>query len=240
MARTDVRGLAFPELATSDRVGVFMRRVYGWMCAGLGLTATTAWIVAGSPALIGAITTSTPLLWALVVAQLVLVIVLSARVDRLVPQVAGPLFIAYAVLTGVTLSFVLLVFTGESIATTFFVAATMFGGLAVYGTVTHRSLQGFGQFLFMGLIGVVVASLIGLFWHSDALQFLIALVGVIVFSGLAAYDAQRLVAMGEAASEERIDSYAIVGALALYLDFLNLFLSLLRFFGRRREWPVVG
>ena len=134
-----------------------------------------------------------------------------------------------------TLSFVLLVFTGESVATTFVVTAGMFGGLAVYGTVTRRSLAGLGPMLSMGLIGVVLASIVGIFWQNDALQFVVSFVGVIVFTGLTAYDAQRLKEMALTAPADRISSYAIVGALALYLDFVNLFLFLLRFTGSRRD-----
>jgi FtsH-binding integral membrane protein len=145
------------------------------------------------------------------------------------------LFIVYAALTGITLSFVLLAFTGESVATTFLVTAGMFGALAVYGTVTQRSLAGAGQFLFMGLVGVVLASLVGMFWRSDALQFVISFVGVIVFTGLAAYDAQRLKTMALEIPTGEGRAYAVVGALALYLDFINLFLFLLRFVGNRRR-----
>ena len=126
------------------------------------------------------------------IAQLGIVFVLSARVEKLAASTAGLLFILYSALTGVTLSFVLLAYTGESVATTFVVTAGMFGGLAVYGTVTKRSLAGLGPLLFMGLIGVVLASIVGIFWQNDALQFVISFVGVIVFTGLAAYDAQRL------------------------------------------------
>jgi len=148
---------------------------------------------------------------------------------------ASLLFVVYSALTGVTMSFVLMAFTGESVATTFVVTAGMFGALAVYGTVTSRSLAGIGQFLFMGLVGILLASLVGMFWHSDALQFAISFVGVIVFTGLTAYDAQRLKAMALAMEGGQTGSYAIVGALALYLDFINLFLFLLRFFGNRRD-----
>jgi FtsH-binding integral membrane protein len=144
------------------------------------------------------------------------------------------LFILYSALTGVTFSFVLLAFTGESVATTFLVCAGTFGAMAAYGTTTSRSLAGWGQFLFMGLIGVVLASIVGIFWHNDAFQFVLSFIGVIVFTGLAAYDAQRLKQMA-LASGGQIGSYAIVGALALYLDFINLFLMLLRFFGNRRD-----
>jgi FtsH-binding integral membrane protein len=224
-----------PALPMAERVGVFLRAVYGWMCAGLAITAATAWIVAGSPALVAAIATNRLLFWGLIIGQLGIVLALSVRVQRLAPATAALLFVAYSALTGVTMSFVLLAFTGESIATTFLVTAGMFGALAAYGTVTPRSLEGFGQFLFMGLIGVVLASIVGLFWHNDAFQFVVSFIGVIVFAGLAAYDAQRLKAMALATPEGHLGSYAVVGALTLYLDFINLFLFLLRFTGNRRE-----
>ena len=142
---------------------------------------------------------------------------------------------AYSALTGITISFVLLAYTGESVATTFMVTAGMFGAMAAYGTTTRRSLAGFGQFLFMGLIGVVIASVVGMFWHSDGLQFVLSFIGVIVFTGLTAYDAQRLKSMALMTSSGEIGSYAIVGALALYLDFVNLFLMLLRLQGGGRR-----
>jgi FtsH-binding integral membrane protein len=219
----------------AERVGAFLRAVYGWMCAGLAITAVTASFIAASPSLVVAIATNRPVFWGLMIAQLGIVFVLSARVDRIAPATASLLFVVYSALTGVTLSFVLLAFTGESVATTFLVTAGMFGALAMYGTVTARNLQGFGQFLFMGLIGVVLASIVGIFWQSDALQFVISFIGVIVFTGLAAYDAQRLKAMALAMPAGQTGSYAIVGALALYLDFINLFLFLLRFLGNRRD-----
>ena len=222
-------------VVAAERVSAFLRAVYGWMCAGLAITALTASLIAGSPALVVAIATNRLLFWGLIIAQLGLVFVLSARVQHLAASTASLLFIVYSALTGVTISFVLLAFTGESVATTFLVTAGMFGALAMYGTVTHRSLAGLGQFLFMGLIGVVLASIVGIFWQSDALQFIISFVGVIVFTGLAAYDAQRLKAMALAMPAGQTGSYAIVGALALYLDFINLFLFLLRFLGNRRD-----
>jgi FtsH-binding integral membrane protein len=219
----------------AQRVGTFLRAVYGWMFAGLAITAVTASFIAASPSLVVSIATNRPVFWGLMIAQLGIVFVLSARVQRLAPSTASLLFIVYSALTGVTLSFVLLAFTGESVATTFLVTSGMFGALALYGTVTARNLQGFGQFLFMGLIGVVLASIVGIFWHSDALQFVISFIGVIVFTGLAAYDAQRLKTMALAMPAGQTGSYAIVGALALYLDFINLFLFLLRFLGNRRD-----
>ncbi|HWF83468.1 MAG TPA: Bax inhibitor-1/YccA family protein [Vicinamibacterales bacterium] len=223
------------SLPVAERVSVFLRAVYGWMCVGLAITAGTAWLIAGSPAIVMAIATNRLLFWALMGAQLGLVFVLAARVDRLAASTAAMLFVLYSALTGVTISFVLLAYTGESVANTFLVTAGMFGSLAAYGTVTKRSLAGLGSFLFMGLIGVVLASIVGIFWHSDALQFVISFIGVIVFSGLAAYDAQRLKAMALASPGGQTGSYAIVGALALYLDFINLFLFLLRFTGSRRD-----
>jgi uncharacterized protein len=236
MARHEMTGDdVFGTFAAAELESVFLRAVYGWMGAGLAITAAVAWLVAGSSTLAGAITSSGPALWLLVIAQLALVFVLSARVDQLSSGIASVLFLLYSALTGVTVSFVILVFTGESIAATFVVAAGMFGAMALYGLTTNRSLTGAGQFLFMGLVGVVIASLVGLFWHSDALQFVIAVAGVIVFTGLTAYDTQRLKAMAHGMAPEREGTYAVVGALALYLDFINLFLSLLRFFGRRRD-----
>ena len=223
------------SLSVEERVTTFLRAVYGWMCVGLAITALTGSFIAASPAVVMAVATNRVLFWGLMIAQLGIVFVLSARVQRLAASTAALLFVAYSALTGVTISFVLLVYTGESVATTFFITAGMFGAMAAYGTTTRRSLAGFGQFLFMGLIGVVLASVIGLFWHNDALQFVISVVGVIVFTGLAAYDAQRLKSMALSLPTGQTGSYAIVGALALYLDFINLFLFLLRFTGSRRD-----
>jgi len=225
----------FPS-AVADHASAFLSAVYGWMCAGLAITAGTAWFVAGSPAIVHAIATSRGLFWALFIVQLGIVWALSARVQQLAASTASVLFVLYSAVTGVTMSFVLLAYTGESVATTFVVTAGMFGGLALYGTITKRDLGGVGQFLFMGLIGVVLASVVGLFWHNDAFQFVLSFVGVIVFSGLAVYDAQRLKIMALQTPDGQMSSYAIVGALTLYLDFTNLFLFLLRFTGNRREW----
>jgi FtsH-binding integral membrane protein len=219
----------------ADQIATFLRAVYGWMCAGLAITAVTAMFVASSPTLVTTLGSNRLFFWVLVIAQLGLVFALSARVQTLAPSTAALMFIVYSALTGVTFSFILLAFTGESIATTFLVTAGMFGALAAYGTVAKRSLQGMGQFLFMGVIGVVLASLVNIFVQSDGLQFVISFIGVIVFTGLTAYDAQRLRAMALASADGRTGSYAVVGALALYLDFINLFLMMLRFMGQRRD-----
>jgi uncharacterized protein len=222
-------------VATAERVTSFLRAVYGWMCAGLGVTAVVAFSVAGSPRTVQALTTNRLLFFALLIAQLGMVFYLSARVAKLAPGTASALFLGYSALNGVTLSMILLVYTGASVANTFAVCALMFAALALYGTTTSRSLAGVGQFMFMGLIGIIGASIIGFFWHSSALQFLISVVGVIVFTGLTAYDAQRLKEMAVALPDGQVRSYAVVGALTLYLDFINLFLMLLRLFGSERD-----
>jgi FtsH-binding integral membrane protein len=185
---------AAPALA-DERVTTFLRAVYGWMCAGLAITAVTAMVIASSPAVVVAIARNRLLFWGLVIAQLGIVFALSARVQTLTSSTASLLFIAYSALTGVTISFVLLAFTGESVATTFVVTAGMFGALALYGTTTRRSLAGVGQFMFMGLIGLLLASLVGMFWHNDGLQFMISLVGVVVLTALSACAEQRLKGM---------------------------------------------
>jgi FtsH-binding integral membrane protein len=226
---------ALPGAADAARVSAFLRTVYGWMCAGLGVTAFVAYTVAGSPALVRAIASSQILFFALILAELGLVFYLSSRATRLAPNAAMGLFVLYSALNGVTISLVLLMYTGASIATTFVVTAGMFGALALFGTTTKRSLAGAGHFLFMGLIGLILASVVGIFWHSEALQFLISVVGVIVFTGLTAWDAQRLKQMALAIPEGQSGTYAIVGALSLYLNFINLFLILLRFQGGSRD-----
>jgi FtsH-binding integral membrane protein len=236
MADIDItHGTAIPAAATGERVAAFLRAAYGWMCAGLAITAATAWFVASSPSLLRTIARSGPLYFGLFIAQLAIVFILSSRVQRLSAATASWLFIGYSMLTGVTLSFLMLVYTGETLTSTFVVAAGMFGTMALYGTVTRSNLAGWGQFLFMGLVGVVLASIVGIFWQSDALQFVTSFIGVIVFTGLAAYDAQRLKSMALMTSAGETGSYAIVGALSLYLDFVNLFLMLLRLQGGRRR-----
>jgi len=221
------------SVSTAERVSAFLTKVYGWMCIGLGITAVVAFLVAGSPALVRSLVTNQLVFFALVLVELGLVFFLSARVQSLTPATAAGLFVAYSALNGVTLSMILLAYTGASVATTFVVTSGMFGALAFFGTTTKRSLAGAGQFFFMGLIGLVLASIVGMFWHNDALQFLITVVGVIVFTGLTAWDAQRLKQMGAELPEGQSGAYAVVGALSLYLNFVNLFLMLLRLQGRR-------
>jgi len=225
--------LTTPRIDAAERVSAFLWKVYAWMAIGLGITAVVAFAVAGSPDMLRVLVGNRLVFFGLMIAELGLVFYLSARVDRLAPNTAAGIFALYSGLNGVTLSVVLLAYTGESVTTTFVVTASMFGALALFGSTTKRSLAGVGQFLMMGLVGIILASIVGLFWRSDALQFLISVVGVIVFTGLTAWDAQRLKQMAVTLPAGQVGSYAIVGALSLYLDFVNLFLMLLRFTGRR-------
>jgi len=222
-------------VAVDERVTSFLRRVYGWMFVGLAVTAVVATAVASSPSIVHALAANPILFWGLMIAQLGLVWGVSARIGSLAPSTAAGLFLLYSALTGVTLSLILLVYTGASIASAFGTSAAMFGALAVYGTTARRSLAGLGQFAFMGLVGVILASIVGIFWRNDTLQLVISLVGVIVFTCLTAYDAQRLKAMALQVDGAQAGSYAVSGALSLYLNFINLFLMLLRLMGGRRN-----
>jgi len=222
------------DQAQAVRISAFLQKVYGWMFIGLAITAVVAWAVAESPAVIQTLRGNRLLLWAVLLAPLGFVWYLSARVAALSPSTAATLFAVYAGLNGVTFSFILLTYSGTSIANTFLTTSAMFGALALYGTITKRSLSGIGQFAFMGLIGVVIASIVGLFWQNDMFQFVLSMCGVVVFTALTMWDAQKLKAMALALPEGQTGSYAVVGALSLYLDFINLFLFLLRLFGRRR------
>ena len=217
------------------RVTAFLSKVYGWMFLGLLITAGTAVVVASSQTLIETFILNRIFFWGLVLGQLGLVVYLSARVDKIAPATAAGLFMLYSALTGITTSVILLVYTGASIASTFIITAAMFGALALFGTFTKRSLAGVGQFMMMGLIGLVIASIVNLFLQNSAMHFVISVIGVLVFTGLTAWDAQRLKEMAVALPDGRVGSYAVVGALTLYLDFINLFFFLLRLIGGRRD-----
>ena len=217
------------------RVTAFLSKVYGWMFLGLLITAGTAVLVATSPALIETLILNRGLFWVMLIAQLGVVFYLSARVDKVSPVTAAILFLLYSAMVGVTSSVIFLIYTGASIVSAFVIAGGMFGAMAVFGTLTKRSLAGVGQFMIMGLIGLIIASVVSLFWLNDALMFVISVVGVLVFTGLTAWDAQRLKHMAVALPDGRVASYAVVGALSLYLDFINLFFFILRLMGGRRN-----
>src|SRR6185503_10469955 len=208
-----------PPQITDERVGAFLRSVYGWMCLGLLVTAGVAFAIASSETFIETLLLNRVLIWVILLAQLGLVFYLSARVDKIAPTTAAGLFLLYSALVGVTSSVIFMVYTGASIVSAFVIAGGMFGAMAVFGTFTKKSLAGVGQFMFMGLIGVLIASIVNIFLFNDMLSFVISVVGVIVFTGLTAWDAQRLKEMAVSLPDGRVGSYAVVGALSLYLDF---------------------
>ena len=224
-----------PADVRDSRVTACLSRVYGWMFLGLLITAGTALVTANSQFLIRALILNRLVFWGLVLGQLGLVLYLSVRVDKMAPATAAGLFMLYSATVGITSSVILLVYTGASIVSTFMITAAMFGAMAAYGSLTKRSLAGVGQFMFMGLIGLIIAMIVNIFWANSALYFVISVIGVIVFTGLTAWDAQRLKEMAVALPDGRVGSYAVVGALSLYLDFINLFFFLLRLLGGRRD-----
>ncbi len=209
-----------------------VRQVYAWMGAGLLITALMALATVSSPALLRAVVGNRLVFYGLVFGELGLVMVLSGAINRLSAASATFLFVGYAALNGVTLSVIFLVYTADSIASTFLVSAGMFGAMSAYGALTRRDLTSWGSFLFMGLIGVVLASLVNIYLRSDAVSWVVSALGVIVFTGLTAYDSWKIKALAAGGTGGR--KPAILGALTLYLDFINLFLMLLRLVGRRR------
>ncbi len=219
--------------AGSDVERRFMASVYRWMTMGLLVTAGTAFYVASTPAVLKVIFGSQLAFWGLIIAQFGLVIALSAAVNKLSAAAAGALFILYSALTGVTLSSVLLVYTGASVTSAFAVTAGTFLAMSVYGTVTKRDLTSWSTFLFMGLIGIVIASVVNIFTKSSMVSWVISCAAVLVFTGLTAYDTQRLRRM--AALGGTVAALPVNGALSLYLNFINLFLSILNLFGGRRN-----
>ena len=227
--------------ATGSRAEVlsaFMRGVYGWMSMGLGLTALVAYATASTPALIELIFSNSLLLILLFVAEIGLVVAISAAINRLSAATASALFLIYSALNGLTLSSIFLVYTSSSLASAFIVSAGMFGAMSVYGLVTKKDLTSLGSFCFMGLIGIILASLVNMFVKSSAMGMIISYLGVLIFVGLTAYDTQKLKYMGETApmgDATAIRRGTILGALTLYLDFINLFLMLLRIFGSSRD-----
>ena len=209
------------------RVSAFLGRVYGWMFLGLLVTAGTGLWVASSPGF-RKVLFEQGLFWVLGFVQLGMVLILRTSVAKMAPASAAVIFMTYSALNGVTTSYIFLVYTATSLVAAFAITAGMFAAMSVFGLLTTRSLAGLGQFLYMGLIGLVVASVVSIFVLSDALIFLISVVGVVVFTGLTAWHSQRLKEMAVALPDGRVGAYAVVGALSLYLDFINLFLSVLR------------
>jgi FtsH-binding integral membrane protein len=222
---------------STDATRTFLGRVFQTMALGLGVTGLVAMLVASSPAAIGFFLGNPGVMIVLVLAQLGMVFGFSAVVTRASAGAAAAMFFGYAALMGITFSAILLRYTGASIASTFFVTAGAFGSVAAYGALTKRNLDGFGSFLFMGLVGVLLASVVNIFLGSPAIYWLTTFMGVVVFTGLAAYDTAKLkqLAGNVDVTGEQGRKLALQGALMLYLDFINLFLMLLRFFGDRRR-----
>lgn len=215
----------------------FITKVYAWMSMALMITALTAVYVASSQELTRAILGNRIAFLVLIFGELGLVMFLSAALDRMSAMTATLLFIAYSVLNGLTLSVIFLVYTASSIGTTFFVTAGTFGVMSIYGYTTKRDLTSWGNLLFMALIGFIIASVVNLFLQSETVYWVCTYMGILVFVGLTAYDTQKIKEMGAAGfdNSENMRKGAIMGALALYLDFINLFLLLLRLFGGRRS-----
>ena len=210
----------------------YMLRVYNYMAIGVGLTGLVAMLTyqLAGPALL-----QSPLIWVFMLAPLALVFFIGARINTLSAETARLLFFVYAALVGLSLSTIFLVYTEASITRVFFISAATFGALSLWGYTTRRDLSGFGTFLFMGLIGIVISSLVNLFLRSSGLDWIISVVGVGVFAGLTAYDTQRIKGMYDPSDDAvSMGRKAVMGALSLYLDFINLFMMLLRLAGNRR------
>ena len=210
----------------------FLWKTYRWMSLGLAATGIVAWMVASSPALLSALLGNKILFYGLLLGELALVFTISARVHRMTAQGAAAMFLLYAALNGVTFSFIFAIYTQSSIAQTFFVTAGAFGGLSFVGATTKKDLSAMGSFMYMGLFGLIIASVVNIFLQSSAVYWISTYAGVVIFAGLTAWDTQKLKTMY--AQRGEAGNLAIHGALMLYLDFINLFLMLLRVLGDRR------
>jgi len=212
----------------------YMLRIYNYMASALALTGIVAYVFANSGMYLSV--ARTPLIWLIMLAPLGLVMVLSFGINRLSAAAAQGIFWAYAALMGLSLASIFLVFTGASVARVFFITAGTFAAMSLYGYTTRRDLAQIGSFLFMGLIGIVIASLVNLFIGSTAIQFAISVIGVVVFTGLTAWDTQAIKEMYyESDGYEIASKKAVMGALRLYLDFVNLFMMLIQLLGVRRD-----
>lgn len=211
----------------------FLSRVFAWMFAGLLVTAAVAAVIGASDSLLTDVTSNPLILLVLIVLQLGLVLALAARAQSMSAPLATGLFLLYSALNGVMFAFIFELYTTQSIFTTFAITAAMFGSMAVYGYVTKADLSKLGAILFMALIGLILATIVNIFWANDALYWVTTYAGVAIFAGLTAYDMQKIKQYGEGGATGQ--GRAIQGALALYLDFINLFLFLLRIFGQARN-----
>jgi FtsH-binding integral membrane protein len=242
--QTDNRGFFSTQPGTQDVTVAksFMTQVFGWMTLAMFITAVTAYWFASSESLMRSLVNvetggMTGLGWVVTLAPLGFVLLMSFGFQRLSPAVLTLLFISFSVLMGMSLSFILLIYTMASVYKTFAIAAAMFGIMAVTGYTTKTDLTKFGSIMMMGMIGLMIAMLVNFFMHSGTMDYIISIIGVLIFTGLTAYDVQRLKRIGAGAGEygnENVKKLSILGALTLYLDFINLFLFLLRFLGDRK------
>lgn len=225
------------QTQTQIQVNAFIRSVYNWMAIGLGLTAFVAFYVASSESLYRLIFGNPLVFFGLIIGELALVVSISARIHKMQASTATGLFVLYAALNGATLSYIFIAYTGASIVSTFVVCALTFLACSIYGMMTKKDLTSLGGFMIMGLIGIIIASLVNLFIQSSAMTMIISYIGVFVFIGLTAYDTQKLknMALTQPADIDAgvVRKGAILGALSLYLDFINLFIMLLRIMGNR-------
>ncbi len=225
----------YPGAAARDRS--IIKNVYLWMTAGLALTGVVAFGLSSNQSLMIALVSNRVLFFGIIIAELGLVIYLSARIQKMSAASATLAFALYAFLNGVTLSVIFLAYTGTTISLAFFTTSATFGAMSLYAMTTKRDLSGMGHYLMMGVLGIIIVSVINIFLKSPAVYYMISYIGVLVFMGLTAYDTQTILkwsARFRSISEEQYIKFSIMGALKLYLDFINIFLFMLRIFGRRR------
>ena len=223
------------QLSMSSAFPVLMRKVYVWMTLALVITGFTAYGVATSPGVLQAIYSNQLLFWGMIIAEFALVIGVSAAINRISLTTATLMFVLYSVINGALLSYIFLVYTASSIATVFFITAGTFGTMALVGYTTKTDLTSIGKYLFMALIGLIIATIVNVFIKSSGMTLVLSYVGVLIFVGLTAYDSQKIKQMLMQAPDagESAQKLALFGALTLYLDFINLFIYLLRIFGKR-------
>ncbi len=231
--RTGLASAKAVETQYDEGLRAYLLSVFNYMAGGLGVTGAVAYFVAQSPALMQTLFTA-PLSWVVMLAPLGFVMYFSIRIHKMSLPAAQATFWAFAGVMGLSMASIFIIYTGQSIARTFFVTSALFGAMSLYGHTTKRDLTGIGTFLIMGLIGVILASIVNIFLKSSGLDFAISVLGVIIFTGLTAYDMQRIKHSYFATEGSSLAKMAIYGALQLYLDFINLFMMLLRFVGDRR------
>jgi len=234
-------GSAVYEQSAFDvaKQNVLLRSVYNKMMVGLFISGAIAYMAANSLAMRQILFGNGITMWILFFAELGLVFAISGAVRSITASTAYMLFIAFSAINGLTLSSIFLIYTSSSISGTFFITGLTFGATSYYGYITKTDLTSWGKYLFMGLIGIIIASVVNMFIHSSSINWIISYLGVAVFVGLSAYDTQKIRRMGESMNvgedDEQLKRLSVIGALTLYLDFINLFLMLLRFFGSRRN-----